>query len=409
MLNALERGVKGGKWFALIDKVYAPAHLEMAFERVRSNGGSPGIDNQTVGRFGKSRSENIARLASELKSGEYVPRPVKRVWIDKPGSTGKRPLGIPTVRDRVVQTALHQVIEPIFEKEFAEHSYGFRPGRGCKDALRRVQHLIHEGYTWVVDADLKAYFDTIDHGLMMERVKERIADGRVIELITMFLKQGVMDGAQLDYPQQGTPQGGVISPLLSNIYLNPLDHLMASAGMEMVRYADDFIILCRDEATAARALQLVKQWTEDNGLTLHPEKTHVVDLRVPKSGFDFLGYHFTLNHRWPRKKSVRKIRQTIHAKTRRTNGNSMERIIGDVNQSLKGWFEYFKHSHWSTFPEIDGYTRNRLRAILLKRVCKASRIPKGNHLQRWPNAYFDALGLFSTQQTRAALVQSARR
>lgn len=408
MLNALNRGVKGGKWFALIDKVYRPANLEMAFEKVLSNGGSPGVDNQSVERFDKRRRENIDRLSSELKSGEYGPKPVRRVWIDKPGSSDKRPLGIPTVRDRVVQASLLQTIEPIFEKQFAEHSYGFRPGRGCKDALRRVQHLINTGYTWVVDADLKAYFDTIDHDRLIEGVKEHIADGRVIDLIASFLKQGVMDGGKMDSPEQGTPQGGVISPLLSNIYLNPLDHLMERAGFEMVRYADDFVILCKDETLANRALDLVRQWTGENKLTLHPEKTHVVDLNREKAGFDFLGYHFRLDKRWPRKKSVQKLKRTIHAKTKRTNGNSLGCIIADVNRSLKGWFEYFKHSHKTAFPAVDSYVRNRLRAILMKRSGHGC-IPKGDNLKRWPNADFDELGLFSTQQAHAALVQSARR
>lgn len=408
MLKALRRGVKGGKWFALIDKVFSPANLDLAFKRVLANGGSPGVDNQSVDRFGTRRGENIARLASELKSGGYEPKPVRRVWIEKPGSKDKRPLGIPAVCDRVVQASLLQTIEPIFEKEFAGHSYGFRPGRGCRDALRRVQHLINSGYTWVVDADLKAYFDTIGHDRLLERVRERIADGRVIDLIAMFLKQGVMDGMEMDYPEQGTPQGGVISPLLSNIYLNPLDHLMAGAGLEMVRYADDFVILCRDEASAARALELVRQWTGENNLTLHPEKTHVVDLRVEGAGFDFLGYHFRLDKRWPRTKSRQKIKRAIHAKTKRANGNSLPCIIADVNRGLKGWFEYFKHSHKPTFPRIDGYVRNRLRAILLKRSGRRG-IPKGDHFKEWPNAYFAAEGLFSTQQAHTALVQSARR
>ncbi len=212
MLTALEKGVKGGKWFSLIDKVSALDNLQRAFAKVKVNDGAAGVDHQTVEMFEKDLSKNLTVLLQPLKEGSYRPRPVRRKWIDKPGSKEKRPLGIPTVRDRVVQTALRNVIEPIFERDFAEHSYGFRPKRGCKDALRRVQTLLKEGYNIVVDADIKSYFDTIPRRPLMERVEEKISDGRVLELIESYLNQGVMEGLKYWTPEEGTPQGAVMTP-----------------------------------------------------------------------------------------------------------------------------------------------------------------------------------------------------
>ena len=227
MLTALERGVKGNRWFSLIDKVSGDGTLELAWAKVRSNAGGSGVDRITVERFAKDCPRGLLDLQEQLRMASYQPLPVKRVWIPKPGTTERRPLGIPAVRDRIVQTALRLVIEPIFEHRFAEHSYGFRPGRGCKDALRRVQALLDEGSTWIVDADLKSYFDTIPKDRLMCRVEERIADGRVLALLRSYLDQGVLEELTLHEPtERGTPQGAVISPLLANLYLDPLDHLL---------------------------------------------------------------------------------------------------------------------------------------------------------------------------------------
>jgi len=407
MLTALENGVKGGKWYSLMDKVYSMGNLRSAFSMVKANKGSPGIDHQTIEVFASRLEENLENVSRALQDGRYRPQAIKRVWIPKPGSKEKRPLGIPTVRDRVVQAALRNVLEPVFEKDFADHSYGFRPGRGCKDALRRVDALLKQGYSYVVDADLKSYFDTIPHDLLMARIRDKIADNRLLTLVELFLKQQVMEMTAGWTPETGTPQGAVLSPLLSNIYLNPLDHLMAQSGVNMVRYADDFVILCRTEAEALQALALVQGWTAQAGLTLHPTKTRIVDAAV-RGGFDFLGYHFERGMRWPRRKSEKKLRDAIRDKTKRTNGHSLLAIISDVNRTLRGWFEYFKHSRRYTFRPLDSWIRMRLRSILRKRQGGRGRGRGADH-QRWRNAFFAEQGLFSLVAAHAAACQSSRR
>jgi RNA-directed DNA polymerase len=407
MLTALEEGVKGEVWFSLIDKVYREQNLQSAFRKVKANKGSAGVDHQTIKMFEKDLEGNIAKLHKELKEQSYQPLAIKRVEIPKPGSKEIRPLGIPTVRDRVVQTALRHVIEPIYEKGFAEHSYGFRPGRGCKDALRRVEELLKSGHTYVVDVDLKSYFDTIDHVKLMGEVEKRIADGRILTMIEKYLKQAVMEGLRTWTPERGSPQGAIISPLLSNIYLSPLDHLMQEQGYEMIRYADDLVIMCQSEQEARQAMEKVREWTEQVGLMLHPQKTLIVDA-TRKGGFDFLGYHFERGYKWPRKKSMKKIKDTIRAKTKRCNGHSLDDIIKNVNQSTKGWFEYFKHSHKYTFSGLDGWIRMRLRSILRKRHGGKGR-GRGRDHNRWPNKFFTEHGLFSLTIARELACQSAWR
>lgn len=405
MLATLENGVKGGQWFSLIDKVYAPGNLRRAFEKVRANGGAAGVDHETIEMFEAHLEKNLDHIAQTLKGGTYRPQPVKRVWIDKPGSREKRPLGIPTIQDRVVQTAMRSVLEPIFERDFAENSYGFRPNRGAKDALRRVDDLLKAGYGWVVDADLKSYFDTIPHEPMLKLVATKISDGRVLDLIAMMLKQGALETVGEWQPEEGTPQGAVISPLLSNIYLDPLDHGMANQGTVMIRYADDFVILCRSEAEATRVLELVRDWTAQAGLQLHPEKTRIVDAMQP-GGFDFLGYHFERGYRWPRRKSLRKVQDSLRRKTKRSDGRSLMVIISDVNRTLKGWFAYFKHSHRTTFPILDGWVRMRLRSILRRRDHRYGQ-GRGFDHRRWPNVFFAQHGLFSLTVAHARLRQSS--
>lgn len=409
MLSALERGVKGGKWYSLMDKVYALPNLKTAFAEVKRRKGGAGVDHETIEMFERNLEANLRRVSEELASGRYRPRAIKRTWIPKPGSHEKRPLGIPTVRDRVVQAALRHVLEPIFEREFAEQSYGFRPKRGCKDALRRVRRLLEAGNHWVVDADLKSYFDTIPHERLIERVEERVTDGRIIGLLREYLKQEVLDTMTSWKPEEGTPQGAVISPLLSNLYLNELDHKMEELGVEMVRYADDLVILSRSQEEAEEALKEVSKWTAEAGLKLHPEKTRIVDAREKKAGFDFLGYHFEQGLKWPRKKSLKKFKDTIRVKTKRNNGRSLKVIIEDVNRTTGGWFEYFKHSHWTTFKPLDQWIRRRLRTMLRKRQHRRGRgKTKRDHIS-WPNAYFAAQGLLTLEAAYAKARQSSKR
>jgi RNA-directed DNA polymerase len=409
MLQALEQGVKGGRWFSVMDKVWSLRNLRASFAKVKANDGAPGSDRQTIAMFERDLEANLEKLSRELREGCYRPGAVRRVWIDKLGSSEKRPLGIPSVRDRVVQTALRNVIEPIFERDFAEHSYGFRPHRGCKDALRRVEQLLKQGYTWAVDADLKSYFDTIPHVGLMKKVALKISDGDLLALIGMYLKQPVEDGGELWEPGSGSPQGAVISPLLSNIYLNELDQQMVRDKMEMVRYADDLVILCENEPEARRAMEALRVWSEANGLTLHPTKTRIVNERDDAGdGFDFLGYHFERGMRWARVKSVMKLREAIRAKTPRTSGLSLQQIVRNVNRTLRGWFEYFKHSRATTFPAIDSWIRMRLRSILRRRHRLRGR-GRGRDHQRWPNDYFARLGYFSLKSAHAAMLRPSRR
>jgi RNA-directed DNA polymerase len=393
MLTALEAGVKGGSWFSLIDKVYDPRNLDSAYQKVKQKKGSAGVDHVTISQFTHHLERNLETLSMSLKNGDYRPQAIRRIWIPKPGNSEKRPLGIPTVRDRVVQGALRQVLEPIFERDFAAHSYGFRPGRSTKDALRRVSALLEVGYTHVVDADLRSYYDTIPHQGLLARIEAKVSDGRVLDLVRGFLDQEVMAGLEHWTPEEGTPQGAVISPLLSNIYLDPLDHRMAEQGYEMVRYADDFVVLCRSREEAERALAEVEVWTAAAGLQLHPDKTRIVDAAKP-GGFDFLGYHFERGYRWPSKKSLKKHKATIRSHTRRANGLSLQEIIRRLNAARRGWFEYFKHSHRTTFKPLDGWVRMRLRSILRHRQGKRGR-GRGLDHHRWPNAFFAEHGLFS--------------
>ena len=405
MLAALDKGVQGGVWFSLMDKVFSLGNLKVSWVSVWANRGAPGVDHINLTQYRERVFENLDRVHEQLRSGTYVPQDIRRHWIPKLGSPEKRPLGIPTVRDRIVQTALRNVLEPIFERDFATHSYGFRPQRGCKDALRRVDELLKAGYVHVVDADLKSYFDTIPQDRLMDLIRRKVADGRVLNLIEAFLKQGVLDGMSRWTPDQGTPQGAVISPLLANIYLDPLDHLMAEKGYAMIRYADDFVILCRSAEEAARALEEVQRWVAEAGLKLHPTKTRVVHA---EQGFDFLGYHFRGTKHWPRKKSQDKLKDTIREKTRRTAGKALRSIIADVNRTLIGWFGYFKHSWKTTFGPLDGWIRMRLRSILRRRQGKRGR-GRGIDHQEWPNAYFAEQGLYSLVVAHARLCQSSSR
>lgn len=406
MLAALVNGVKGDKWFSLIDKVYSLKSLKAAWSKVKSNRGSAGIDKVSIDRFEQNCGHYLEELSKELQSGSLKPLPVKRVYIPK-ASGGERPLGIPAVKDRVVQMSLKQVLEPIFEQKFSEISNGFRPGRGAKDALRSVNHGLRQGYNWVVDADIKGYFDNIDHDMLMQRIERHISDGRLLKLIRTYLEHDVMDDGELWTSQQGTPQGAVLSPLLANIYLDDLDKIVGDEH-RMVRYADDFVILCKSREEAEYALIKVREWMEANKLELHPTKTKIINENDDDDGFDFLGYNFKKGERTVKESSYKAFRAKIKLMTRRTQGVGLDVIIKALNPVLRGWFEYFKHAKYWVFQKIDGFVRRRLRSIL-RRYNKQS---KGtgrclNDHRRWPNIFFAEQGLF-TMSTAHALASKSR-
>jgi RNA-directed DNA polymerase len=327
--------------------------------------------------------------------------------VEIPKGGGKmRLLGIPVVKDRIVQTAVKLVIEPIFEREFEDCSYGFRPGRGCKDALREVDELIKEGFTHVVDADFDSYFDSIPYEPLMGEVAERISDGAVLELIRAFLNQDIIEGMKRWTPVGGTPQGAVISPLLANIYLHPLDRQMREKGYRMVRYADDLVVLCQTAEQAQAALNEVRAWVEQNRLKLNADKTHVGDCRQAGQGFEFLGYRFEVGRRWVRRKSLLALRERIRQKTRRTRGDSLGCIIADLNPVLRGWFHYFKHAQPWVHQLTDSFVRRRLRAILRKQDKRPGMGKcRDDHL-RWPNTFFAAQELFTLTTARVLASQS---
>jgi RNA-directed DNA polymerase len=394
MVSALVNGVTGGRWFSLVDKAERPASLEAAWRKVARNQGAAGVDGQSIERFAAQSDRYLRELGDRLRDGSYRPSPIKRVEIPK-GDGRTRPLGIPTVKDRIVQTALKMTIEPIFEVQFRPGSYGFRPGRSCKDALREVDRLLQEGHAFVVDADLRSYFDTIPHDRLMALVGGSISDGRVLALIEGFLRQDIMTDMGSWQPTTGTPQGAVLSPLLANLYLHPLDLLMERSGYRMVRYADDLVVLCRTEAEALAALRRLQAWVADNGLTLHPHKTRVGDCRQPGQGFEFLGYRFEAGRRLVRKKSLKALKDKVRNKTSRSRGDSLERIIEDLNPMLQGWFGYFKHTTPALFARLDGFVRRRLRAILRKQMKRPGFGRCQSDHQRWPNAFFASHELFT--------------
>jgi RNA-directed DNA polymerase len=408
MLIALERGIEGNKWFSLIDKVVSERTLGIAWKKVLANAGACGVDGITVGHFSKDSQNRLLAVREQLKEGRYQPKLIRRAYISKPGSNEQRPLGIPAVADRVVQSALKMVIEPIFEREFSASSYGFRPGRGCKDALREVERLLKQGNCHVVDVDIRGYFDAIPHSVLMRLVKEHVADGKVLGLIEAFLKQGVMEDGVVMNPITGSPQGGIVSPLLANIYLNPLDWLLESLGLHSVRYADDIVVLAADAETAAHALESISEWMEGAGLQLHPEKTRIADMSDSGAYFDFLGYRFKRSMRGKllrlvRPKSLQKLRETLRRPTKRSNGRSMEAVITLINPVLKGWFGYFKQAHPTVLSGMDGWVRMRLRSILRKRRKRKGR-GRGLDHHRWPNRYFENLGLFSLERAREEMI-----
>jgi RNA-directed DNA polymerase len=376
-----------------------------AYKAVKSNAGAAGVDGQTIEQFEADLKSNLYKIWNRMSSGSYFPPPVRAVTIPKK-SGGDRILGVPAVKDRVVQAALKLVIEPIFEHEFEPRSFGFRQGLGRKDALREVDRHLKSGHFWVVDADLQSYFDTIPHAPLLAKVGRRIADGRVLEIVQQFLKQDIMEDMTRWTPTSGSPQGAVISPLIANIYLHELDVEMREAGMVMVRYADDAVVLCRSREAADSALARMRAWVNANGLMLHPDKTYVGDCRVEGQGFEFLGYRFEAGRRCVRKKSLKSVRDKIRAKTKRNEGHSIEYVIASLNPTLRGWYAYFQHAHHFTFSSLDGFIRRRLRAMLRRQKHRPGQDQCRRDHKQWPNAFFADLGLFTMSEAHQLARQS---
>lgn len=356
--------------------------MEKAWKAVKRNRGAAGIDRVSIDIYSQSIGTYLETLMRELKTRCYKPKPLKRVYIPK-GKGKTRPLGIPTVQCRVAQEVVRRLINPIFESKFHNNSFGFRPGRNCHQAVSLVKEYLSQGYKYVVDADIKGFFDNIPHKLIMAEVASEIADGNILQLIERFLKSGVMEEGQLRPTIKGTPQGGVISPLLANIVLNRLDHELERHGYKFVRYADDFVILCRTEMQAKEALDLSRRILEDEmSLELSPEKTKICHA---SEGFDFLGFHFTSRHITIREKSKEKFRDAVRNCTIRSR-NLDAKAVEKLNQVVRGTVNYFSHPLAAVkkfFVTTDCWLRKRLRCMKYKRISKRDNLRlKLKHLRR---------------------------
>jgi len=403
------------RFHALYDRIYRSDVLWEAWRRVRKNRGAAGVDSQTLAMVEEYGVERLlGELQCALREGSYRPAPLRRVAIGKPDG-GVRPLGIPTVSDRVVQQAARLVLEPLFEADFLEVSYGFRPRRSATDALECIRVAFPRGAVWVAEADIQDYFSQIDHERLLGMVEERVCDRRVLKLLRGWLKAGVMDEGKSRETVTGTPQGGVISPLLSNIYLHAFDRAMTERGLgTLVRYADDWFVLCRSEREAKAALGVAGEVLAGLGLRLHPQKTRVVDLREGREGFDFLGCHLRARvsgrllergvrryylHRWPSQRAMKRIRGKVKAKTgrNRTGVGDIREVIAELNPILRGWGNYFRTGNAADkFIEIDRYATWRLKRLMVKRK---GRNLKAGQAERWTRTWFHELGLHQLMGT----------
>jgi group II intron reverse transcriptase/maturase len=372
------------KVHSLIDKVYSRKNLEFAWKKVKQNRGSAGIDEVTISKFEERKRYYLELLHRKLRDGSYRPKPVKRVEIPKPDG-GKRKLGIPAVIDRVVQQALVQRMEGIFEVKFLDCCYGYRKGRSPHDAMRKIWLELCAGNLWIVDADLRKFFDTIDQEKLLDLIAEEISDGRVLQLIRDILQSGVMEGGYWQPTLTGVPQGGVASPLWSNIFLTPFDRALTEQGYQLTRWADDFVILCNTKAEAYRAIAFARRFLkEELGVELHPTKTRVVHVR---QGFEFLGYkvkrgkgyRLPANKRRvisnpydlyaiPREKSVKRFRDQIRKLTRRKAPLKLQEVIDQINPVIRGWGNYYRKAQVRyLFNKLDRWIVRRLYSFLAKR------------------------------------------